>query len=132
MRLARIALAIVAVLVCAWFAIIARQAHDLAQAETIIYGSPTSAQAARASSLLSSAAWLNPNREVVLDRSALALDEHRAGQARDLALQVTRAEPLNILAWVAVIHAAAALGDFHLVLQATPHTHALEPLLPFH
>jgi hypothetical protein len=133
MRVARAALVILAVALCAWFVVGARQAHDLAAAQSVINASdrPTSAQAARAWSLLHSAAFLNPDRSVQLARSALALAQNRPQVARGYAERATRAEPLNILAWSQLIAVAAALGDGRLVSLAGPHVRQLEPRLPF-
>lgn len=133
MRVARAGLAILAVVLGAWFVLGARQAHDLAQAQAIINAdqTPTAAQAAHAWSLLHAAAVLNPDGNVDLARAALALDRNRPRVARVYAERVTNAEPLNILAWSQLVYVAAALGDEHIVRLAGPHIKELEPLLPF-
>jgi hypothetical protein len=100
MRVARAAVCLLAVLVCAWFILGARQAHDLSAATTLVTGGQLSAaQAAEASSLLNGASTLNPDSEVTLVRAQLASVQGEHGRALALALRVTRDEPRNVVAW---------------------------------
>jgi hypothetical protein len=106
--LARGLIVALAVLVSAWFAIGIRQTRSLERATSIVNAASTltAAQAAHVNSLLDNAAWLNPDRGVDIVRGqagALANDPSRA--LRILA-RVTRAEPMNLAAWVALAQAA--------------------------
>lgn len=94
---------LVALVACAWFALGIRQAHDADLAANIVTGSArvTPAAARRASALLDAAAQLNPDQSVDLLRSQLALRQGDAERARAIALDVARAEPQNIDAWLA-------------------------------
>lgn len=93
---------VVAIVACAWFAVGIRQAHDTDAASAILSGGHRldAAAAARASSLLSSAAALNPDRQVGLLRAELAAERGRRAQAQRLALMVAHAEPRNSQAWL--------------------------------
>lgn len=91
-----------AITACVWFAIGVRQAQDTAAAAAIVSSghSLSAARIARASSLLSDAAELNPDRQVDLLRAELAADSGRRAQAQRLALTVAHAEPRNSQAWL--------------------------------
>jgi hypothetical protein len=91
-----------ALIVAAWFYLGTRQTSDLAAAGAIANASGShlsAADAARARSLLDSAAFLNPNRQIDLVRSRVALKRGDTPLAYRLASSVTRAEPMNALAW---------------------------------
>jgi hypothetical protein len=107
-HLVRITALVCAVLVAAWFVVGARQAHDVASAEKIISGpAPVSAaDAAHARSLLSSAAFLNPDAQVDILRGRLALARHDNAGALRILERVVHREPLNLAAWVATAQAA--------------------------
>jgi predicted Zn-dependent protease len=98
----RVALTALAVLVCAWFVLGSRQAHDLDSATSIVEGAtaPNAQQATRARALLSSAATLNPDRQVDVERGMLALERGHRAQAVSILERVTREEPMNLVAWV--------------------------------
>jgi len=93
---------VVAIVACAWFAVGIRQAHDTDAASAIVSGGHRldAAAAARASSLLSGAAVLNPDRQVGLLRAELAAERGRRARAQRLALMVAHAEPRNVQAWL--------------------------------
>jgi len=108
-----------------------RQAISLDRATAII-GHGTSirpALAVRAGSLLNEAGALNPDRQVDLERINLELELHHVQAARELAREVTRAEPENVEAWVSLAETAG--DDPALFAQAVHKIRALEPLLPF-
>ncbi len=119
----------VALLACGWFAIGIHQAIDTDAAGAIIYGQtvPTAARAADASSLLNSAAALNPDTEVQLMRSSLALERGDDARARQLALAVADEEPLNLQAWLAFGRASS--GDPQAFRLALVHVNELAPAL---
>jgi predicted Zn-dependent protease len=91
----------VALVVCAWFAVGVRQAHDLNQATSIVDQSnqPTKAQIAHAGSLLNAAGFLNPDSEVKLVRAELAIGDNQSAQGRRIVEGVVRDEPQNLEAW---------------------------------
>ncbi len=94
---------VAAIAACGWFALGVRQAHDTAGAAAIVVSGGhhlNAVQAARASSLLSDAAALNPDRQVGLLRAELAAATGRRAQAQRLALMVARGEPRNSQAWL--------------------------------
>ncbi|MGH2857312.1 MAG: hypothetical protein ACRDMJ_07480 [Solirubrobacteraceae bacterium] len=99
----RIVSALVALVTCAWFALGIRQAHDSDLAASILSasGHVSPAAARHAGALLHAAAQLNPDRSVDLLRSQLALKAGHPAQAQAIALDVTRAEPQSLDAWLA-------------------------------
>jgi hypothetical protein len=124
--LARFSLAGLAVIVCAWFALGTRQAHDLNAATSIATsGKITPAQAAHADSLLDTAGTLNPDQEVKLVRAQVAFNSGNSRQAIALAQQVANEEPQNVLAWDEI----AKLNANHpqVLLVAFNHIRELSP-----
>jgi hypothetical protein len=108
-RLVRALALLIALVVCVWFAVGIRQAHDTAAASEIITGSSPlrPAQARQAQSLLAAAGQLNPDRSVDLLRAQLAQRQGHLAQARAIALSVARSEPQNTNAWLAYGNASA-------------------------
>jgi hypothetical protein len=113
--------AIGALIVAAWFYLGTRQTADLASANAIVTtgGHLSAGDARHARSLLHSAAFLNPDRTIDLDRSRIALETGDKRRAYRLATSVTDAEPMNAVAWQYVARAAlnsrevdAAFGRF--------------------
>ncbi len=121
---------VVAVIICAWFAIGIRQSHDTDRASDIITGSSPLApgQAHRAATLLDGAKQLNPDATIDLLRAQLAAKQGDGARARAIALSVTRREPENIQAWLA--YGSASTNDRHAFLQALRHLRALAPPVP--
>jgi hypothetical protein len=115
-----------ALIVAAWFYLGTRQTADLASATAIVNaGDRLSAADTRHSlSLLHSAAFLNPDRTIDLDRSRIALKTGHKRRAYRLATSVTDAEPMNAVAWEYV--AQAALNSRELG-SALAHFAALVP-----
>jgi predicted Zn-dependent protease len=107
LTLARASLLAFAVIVCAWFVLSARQASETARASALVNTSAqlSSAQAARARSLLGSAGTLNPDLTVDVLRGQLAYDESHNRQATQILESVTRREPMNLDAWVLLAQA---------------------------
>lgn len=97
-----------ALLVAAWFYLGTRETGELTSANAIVNtGDHLSAADARhARSLLHSAAFLNPDRTIELDRSRIAVKTGHMHQAYRLATSVTDAEPMNALAWEYVFQSA--------------------------
>ncbi len=103
----RASMVVLAVLVCAWFALAARAAHDTARATAIVSdpGRLTAVQAVHARSLLDAAGTLNPDTSVDLLRAQVALERHQNGAAVRIIENVTDREPMNLQAWVALARA---------------------------
>jgi predicted Zn-dependent protease len=120
----------VALVVCAWFAIGVRQAHDLNQATSIVDQSsqPTKAQIAHAGSLLNAAAFLNPDSNVKLVRAELALGDNENAQGRRIVQGVLRDEPQNLQAWYLLAQSAGS--DQHLLFRALAQVTKLDPPPP--
>ena len=97
----RAVLLLVACVICAWFALGARQAHDVAQARAILSSAGTlpGARAGRVASLLGAAAFMNPDSEVDVLRAELAVARGQSAEAQRLLLGVVHREPLNAAAW---------------------------------
>ena len=99
---------ILAVVVCAWFVLGIRQAHDTARATAIIASAntPSAAQAAHVRSLLRAAGTLNPDLQLDVIRGQLALFRGDNADATRILESVVRREPLNVEAWVYLARAA--------------------------
>jgi predicted Zn-dependent protease len=108
MPLARALSLVVALVVCAWFALGIRQAHDTSQAAAILsHGAELSyAQAAHADSLLHSARVLNPDLQVDVLRAQAALIENDRARAARILEDVVRREPTNLDGWVFLTRAS--------------------------
>jgi predicted Zn-dependent protease len=129
MALARIGLTTFAVVACAWFVLGIRQAHDLGAATAIVTSRTISPQqAARASSLLSSASTLNPDSEVKLVRVAVLFRRGEVAQAVALADEVTREEPRNPIAWQEL--ATVSYHNFAELAKAFREIRELSPPVP--
>jgi hypothetical protein len=98
-----------ALIVAAWFYLGTRQASDLSAANAIVNAGDhlSAADARHALSLLHSAAFLNPDQTIELDRSRIAVETGHKRQAYRLATSVTDAEPMNAVAWQYVARAAS-------------------------
>lgn len=102
MGLARVTATAFALLLCAWFALGVRQAHDTVRAAAIVSSnrSLSAAEGARADSLLSAAGALNPDSQVDLLRGQVAMLRHDLPGAARVFETVVRREPQNVLAWL--------------------------------
>ncbi|MEO8967414.1 MAG: hypothetical protein ABI355_07430 [Solirubrobacteraceae bacterium] len=106
--LRRGAFVLVAVIVCAWFALGAVQTRAQNHATDLIdsFSTPTQALTARVLGMLDTADTLNPDRNVDLLRAqALTRSGHPSAGLR-VAQRVVAAEPLNINAWTVLGFAA--------------------------
>ncbi len=126
------AIAAVALVVCAWFALGLRQAVATDQATAIISGNSglSAGDARHASSLLGEAALLNPDSTVDVLRAQLAESRGDDRRAERILLNVLRREPMNITAWYALASVAASAHDFRTTLLAVLHIGHLEPIGP--
>jgi predicted Zn-dependent protease len=127
MLLARAAAASVAVLVCAWFVLGIRQAHDTNKVQSLVSSTNTlsAQQAGHADALLRAAGTLNPDSTVDLLRAVVALREHQQQRAVPIIEAVAAREPMNVEAWTLL--AEAAFGDGPLVNKAISHIALLDP-----
>lgn len=108
-RFARVAVLLLALLCCAWFALGARQAHLVGQATAIVGpGHRLSPQQARhAADLLHAAGALNPDLQVDVLRGELAIDQGHLAEARRILHSVILREPKNLAAFEQAARASA-------------------------
>jgi hypothetical protein len=130
----RIVCAIAALAVCAWFALGAREAHEINRATSIVGGlngqqKLTAAEAAQARSLLSSAALLNPDQQVNVLRARVALLRNQRPLAVRILRGVVSAEPDNLAAWYGI---ATSAGSSATVNAALARVRRLEPVVGTH
>jgi cytochrome c-type biogenesis protein CcmH/NrfG len=117
----------VAIVVCAWFALGARQAIDTQRATAIALRGKTadSRELREVRSLVHGATLLNPDKQPDLLLARVEIEHGDLAQARHAFEALTRSEPQNIEAWALL---AAASGSQPSVLrQALRHVHELEP-----
>lgn len=128
MRLLRPGLLIVALLVCAWFAIGIRQAHDVAAATTIVQAGRAAGphELSVAAGELHSAAFLNPDQEVNIWRGRLAIERGEVHRAQQILGAVTREEPQNLEAWI--WFTGASLGNSREARIGTARIAQLDPI----
>lgn len=129
-RSARYGLAVLALLVSAWFGLGFYQAQKTGQATALIGGgtthlTPHQVQTARAE--LSSAGTLNPDRTPDLLRGELAADQHQYAAAIRILQTVTAREPLNLTAWAQLGFAAARGGNRQVLAVAGRNVALLIP-----
>jgi hypothetical protein len=118
-----------ALVMAAWFVLGSVQSRDLDRATTLITGgaAPNATQAREASSLLDSAATLNPDQQVQLLRSQLAFERGDRAQAVRLADAATRQEPQSVQAWVQLISVSTGPkvpGEVHRLGELIPNVPA--------
>jgi hypothetical protein len=125
--IARVALALVAVIVLAWLGVMLRDARLAAAGRDAVASNPSPAAAARADRLFRRARLLNPDTDPLLYRVLLAQGRGDDRVALRLALGVARREPDNFRAWSGV--ASAARGhDPRRVADADANMRRLNPL----
>src|SRR5437588_6520169 len=130
MRAARIACALLAAVVCAWFALSARQAIDTSSAVAIVgkANHETATQAREVQSLVHGATLLNPDKQPDLLLARAALERGEDARARRLFEAVARSEPQNLEAWLGL--GEASPHNQRLYMYALTRVRALEPRLP--
>jgi predicted Zn-dependent protease len=129
-RSARYGLAVLALLVSAWFGLGFYQAQKTGKATALIGGGTTRLtphQVKTAKAELSSADTLNPDRTPDLLRGELAADQHRYTAAIRILQTVTAREPLNLTAWAQLGFAAARAGNRQVLAVAGRHVALLIP-----
>jgi predicted Zn-dependent protease len=102
MRVARLAIAALAVAACAWFVIGVIQSNNESQATALINGSgkPTPAQTAQIERWLDTAATLDPDRNIDLLRAQAEVRAGQSDKALVLMKRVVADEPRNADAWI--------------------------------
>ncbi len=101
---ARTGLAVLAVVVCAWFALGVRSYREMASVNVLLSGPAriTPAQARDARAKLDQAAWLNPDQEVNFLRAQIAQRAGHRPQALSIARGLAHREPQNVNAWLLI------------------------------
>jgi predicted Zn-dependent protease len=124
--------AVLALVVCAWFALGAHQAINTSRATSTIAGASklSSTKARRTLDQLDNAGTLNPDRNVDILRAQTLLASGNAQAARRVLIAVTRDEPQNVDAWLALSRASGSNPP--LLAKSLEQVRRLEPLLPFH
>lgn len=127
MPLVRIGLAVLALAVGAWFYLGVVQARDLSAATAVATSAqtPSPSRAAHASSLLDSAATLNPDIQVKLVRAQLAAGRGERDRAIAISEQAAREEPENVLTWFELARVAGT--NRAALLLAFAHIKVLSP-----
>jgi hypothetical protein len=120
-------MAVLALVICAWFAVGIRQSHELAVATRIIAatGQPTPHALAVAAGALNAADSLNPDQEVAILRGRIAIKRGQTALAGRLLAAVTRREPLNLEAWI--WYTGASLGDHAAAARGAARIAQLDP-----
>jgi predicted Zn-dependent protease len=128
MLAARVALCAVALIVAAWFALGAYDAHEQARAAALqnTLVTPTPARTAEILRALDRARTLNPDRSVDLARAQALIRAKRDGEAVRILEKLVRDEPRNINAWV-LLQLASAKRDPALTARAVAAVRALAP-----
>jgi hypothetical protein len=132
-----------AIVICAWFVVGARQAHEQNTATDLIAVPGAELHAAaydRTTKLLDAAAFLNPGVSVTLLRAAQAQEAQRYGRSEHYLAQAVRAEPDNLAAWGGYLTLAVQLAVHDPQYGGSPaararlrrrinkHLHELDPL----
>jgi hypothetical protein len=127
----RIVSVIAALVVAAWFALGARESHELNTVSSIVSaGHLTAQQAKHADDLLQSAGTLNPDHQVQLLRGQVALATGDLAAAQRIILHVAGEEPDNIDAWAELARAAGS--NHRLILLSFNNVARLSPRLRPH
>jgi predicted Zn-dependent protease len=101
-RLTRLIGVLIALALCAWFALGIRQAQETTKATAIVSATTplTAAQIKQVSDLVSDARALNPDTAVDVLRAQLDRDQNELVAARQVLERVVAKEPDNAVAWV--------------------------------
>jgi predicted Zn-dependent protease len=130
----RIACAVGALVVCAWFALGVREAQQIDRATNIVGGlngqqKLTATEAAHARSLLSSASLLNPDQQVNVLRARVALLRNQRPLAVRILRGVVSSEPDNLAGWYGIATSASSGAT---VNRALAQIRRLEPVVGTH
>jgi predicted Zn-dependent protease len=116
----RYGLALLALVVSAWFGLSWYQAEQTGKASALVNGGGqlSAGQARQTRDALSAAATLNPDLTVDVLRGQLAIDQRDYRRAIRVLGSVTAREPLNLTAWAELGIAAAKAGDRQVLAAA--------------
>lgn len=129
--MSRVALGLLALAACAWFALGLRQEAAVREARAVIapLQRPAPADARRADTALDRAGTLNPDTGVDLLRAQLAMDQGRRVRARRILERVLAREPENIRAWAQFAFTVGP-ADRAAFRRARARIRALAPRVP--
>jgi predicted Zn-dependent protease len=130
----RLVCAVLALVICAWFALGGIESHDINVATNLVGGLQgrqklTAAQAAQARSLLASAAVLNPDQQVNVLRARVALLRKERPLAVEILNRVLSEEPDYLDAWYGLATSASSGAT---VNRAIAHINQLQPAIHSH
>jgi len=127
---ARIVLVVLALVVCAWFALGVRAFKDenAADASITVPGAIAAAQARADRALLEEARVLNPDQNVDLIIAQLDARTGDRPAALTIAHRVARSEPENVNAWLLITELAPRSSAAY--RQAAAHARLLAPPVP--
>jgi predicted Zn-dependent protease len=128
----RIASAVTALVVAAWFALGVRETHELNTVTSLLAGQPrlTASQAKHADDLLHSAGTLNPDRQEDLLRGEVAFAAGNVAATQRIVLHIAHQEPDNIAVWGELARVAGS--NHRLILLAFTNVARLSPRLRPH
>jgi len=120
---------VVALVVCAWFALAIRAFHDEGQVSALLSPSHRLGEAGARTiqARLNDAAVLNPDINVDAFRVTLYAKTGRRRQAIALANELTRREPMNVTTWSLLSYLAIAASDRAAYDRAQAHMRVLVP-----
>jgi predicted Zn-dependent protease len=126
----RIAAALLAIVLCAWFGLGLVQAKNTDRATAILTAGTrlTAAEQRRVNDLLNTAGALNPDSQVDVLRAQLRLDQGNPAAARAILERVVQREPDNAVAWLWLAKSAA--GSPRTFFRALEHVRRLVPPVP--
>ena len=129
--MARLSLAAVSLVVCAWFATGVRATHDRSEVTALVgaHSSLSAAQARTAKAKLADAAFLNPDQSIDLLRAQIEVRTGDAAGGLRIGEAIVRREPANYQAWFfdeeVGMHIAPPIGRL-----ARAHLRVLAPPVP--
>jgi predicted Zn-dependent protease len=125
----RYGLALLALVVAAWFGLSWYQAQQTGKASALVNGGGrlSARQAQQARDALHAAGALNPDLTPDVLRGQLAIDQQDYRRAIRILGSVTAREPLNLTAWAELGVAAAKAGDRQMLAAAGRHIAILIP-----
>ena len=127
MLAARVAAAVVAVLVLGWFAVLERDARRQVSGTEVLRAGGAPAVLESGERDLRAARLLNPDRRPDIDRALLLQALGRTRDALDLTEDVVRDEPDNLFAW-GVLSVLAQNADPAAVRRALDARRRLDPV----
>jgi hypothetical protein len=125
-RTIRYGTAVAAVVICAWFVLGARQAHEIDAASQLLANH--AGDASRATPELKSAAFLYPGNDVRILQAQLDLKRRRYAAARRLIAKAIAKEPEDLNAWIAALDLAVDDPAVENTNRVFAHLRMLDPI----